>query len=122
VQRLLEAPNAHGTRAPIAFATALCAAVLLAATGLAHAKPARCFTTDDGEFACDFHVVDRDGSFTISSPGKPTFTLNMSEPGVAYGFMQIGSKSTPLPGRYIRDPNDGACWINDVTKTKICAR
>jgi len=122
VNRLTEMSNARRAQTRIALATAAFAAVLFAASGLAQAKPARCFTTDDGEFSCDFHVVDHDGSFTISAPGKPTFTLNMSEPGVAYGFMQIGSKSTPLPGRYIRDPNDGACWINDATKTKICAR
>ena len=122
MQRLLGAPNAHGALASIAFATAFCAAVLLAATDLAQAKPARCFTTDDGEFGCDFRMVDRDGSFAISAAGKPTYILNMSGPGVAYGFTQIGSKSIPLPGRYLRDPADGACWVNDATKTKICAR
>ena len=112
----------NARQARIALATALCVAPLFAASGLAEAKPARCFTTDDGEFACDFRVTNRDGSFTISAPGKPTFILNMSGAGAAYGFMQIGSKSIPLPGRYLRDPADGACWMNDATKTKICAR
>jgi len=108
-------------RARMALAVALCGAVLLTAAGFAQAKPARCFTTDDGAFACDFRTVDRDGSFTISASGKPTFTLNISEPGFAYGFLQIGSKSTPLPGRYHRDSTDRACWINDATQAKICA-
>ena len=31
------------------------------------AKPARCFTTDDGYFPCDFKSLDRAGSFTISA-------------------------------------------------------
>jgi hypothetical protein len=121
MNRLTEASKADPARARVALATALCMAALFAAPGLAHAKPARCFTTDDGQFSCDFRIVDRDGSFTISAAGKPTYTLNMSEPGVAYGFTQIESKSIPLPGRYLRDSNDGACWVNDATKAKICA-
>jgi len=120
VNALTEMSNARQAR--IALATALCIAALFAASGPAQAKPARCFTTDDGEFGCDFRMVDRDGSFTISAAGKPSYILNMSEPGVAYGFTQVGSKNIPLPGRYLRDPNDGACWLNDATKTKICAR
>jgi len=108
-------------RARGALNGALCVAVLFAASGSAEAKPAKCFTTDDGQFSCDFRVVDRDGSFAISAAGKPTYTLNMSGPGVAYGFAQIGSKSVPLPGRYLRDASDGACWVNDATRTKICA-
>ena len=120
---LTEASTADPARARVALATALCIAALFAAPGLAHAKRARCFTTDDGQFTCDFRMVDRDGSFTISAAGKPTYTLNMSEPGVAYGFMQIESKSIPLPGRYHRDSSDGGCWVNDATtpKAKICA-
>lgn len=109
------------TRARGALKTALCGAVLFAATGFAEAKPAKCFTTDDGQFRCDFRVVDRDGSFAISAAGKPTYTLNMSGPGVAFGFAQIGGKNVALPGRYVRDASDGACWVNDATKTKICA-
>ena len=105
----------------MALATVLCGAVFLAAPGFAQAKSARCFTTDDGEFSCNFRVTDRDGSFEISAAGKPTYTLNMTEPGVAFGFTQMGPRSIPLPGRYLRDTNDRACWINDATQAKLCA-
>ena len=120
--RLTEAWKAHPVRARVALAIAIVGTVLFTASGFAEAKSARCFTTDDGAFVCDFRMVDRDGSFAISAPCKPTYTLNMTEPGVAYGFTQIGSKNTALPGRYVRDRNDGACWVNNVTQTKICAR
>ena len=120
--RLTEAWKAHPVRPRVALARAVFGAVLFTASGFAEAKSARCFTTDDGAFVCDFRIVDRDGRFAISAPGKPTYSLNMTEPGLAYGFTQIGSKSIPLPGRYVRDPNDGACWVNNATQAKICAR
>lgn len=96
--------------------------VLLAATA-ADAKPARCFTTDDGEYVCDFQAFGGDGSFEISAPGKPTFTLTMDGPGAAYGaaVFEPGGRSVPLPGVYHRDAADPACWVSDATDTKICA-
>ena len=89
----------------------------------AQAKPARCFTTDDGEYDCDFRAFGGDGSFEISAPGKPTFTLLMDGPGTALGsaVFEPGGRSVALPGLYSRDPADPACWINDSTDTKICA-
>jgi hypothetical protein len=86
------------------------------------AKSARCFTSDDGSFACDFRATARDGSFTISAPGKPTYILNMIEPGVASGFVNLGTRNIPLPGRYLRSTAEPACWVNDATGAKICAR
>ncbi|VAW01225.1 hypothetical protein MNBD_ALPHA08-2370 [hydrothermal vent metagenome] len=91
-------------------------------TSQATAKPARCFTTTDGYYNCDFRAVGGDGSFIISAPGIPTFTLQMSEPGVAYGFARFnGGRNVSLPGQYFRSSQDRACWINDSTNTKICA-
>ncbi|MCB1490136.1 MAG: hypothetical protein KDJ88_22085 [Bauldia sp.] len=92
-----------------------------AAPGLA--KPARCFTTDDGDYACDFKAIGGDGSFTISAPGKPTFTLIMDQPGVAFGSVvfEPGGDSAALPDVYRRSTEDPACWLNDTTSTKICA-
>lgn len=90
--------------------------------GPAHAKPARCSTTDDGSYDCRFAPIGRDGSFTISAPGKPTYTLEVTEPGVAVGFVDLGSRNVPLPGRYLRSRSEPGCWINDATGAKLCAR
>ncbi len=86
------------------------------------ARPARCFTTDEGSFACDFRSVDRDGSFRISAPGKPTYTLTISEKDVGFGFVNLGARNTALPGRYLRSKTQPECWVNDTTDAKICAR
>jgi len=92
----------------------------------AMAKPARCFTscftTDDGYYNCNFRSLGRDGSFVISAPGIPKFTLQISEPGIGYGFASFkGGRNVNLPGQYIRSNRDRACWINDATNTKVCA-
>ena len=44
-------------------------ALCVAMGGGAEARAARCFTTDEGSFQCDFRMTDRDGSFQISAPG-----------------------------------------------------
>lgn len=102
-------------------------AVLLAAAGMlalnvpAAAKPARCFTTDEGHYPCDFQSLDPDGSFEISAPGYPTFQLWMDQPGVATGFINLGDRQILLPGFYVREEADPACWANADTNTRICA-
>lgn len=98
----------------------LCLPLALAAVP-AQAKPARCFTTDDGHFACDFRGTDRAGSFRISAPGQPTYSLEVNEPGFAYGFVNIGNRNIPLPGQFVRGSDDPACWANPETNVKICA-
>lgn len=87
----------------------------------ASAKPARCFTTDDGHFACDFVATDRAGSFEISGEGVPTYALIVDEPGVASAFVNFGDRNISLPGRYLRQRDDPACWGSPETDTKICA-
>lgn len=99
----------------------LLAAALLCLGQAAEAKPARCFSSDEGEYRCDFVATDRDGSFEISAPGKPTYILVMEAPGVASGFANYGDRNVFLPGRYRRSKADPACWINDSTNTRICA-
>ena len=90
--------------------------------GSAGARPARCTTTDDGTYPCDFRLTDKDGSFQISAPDKPLVILNMDGPGTAYGFINLGNRNISLPGHYLRDKADAACWVNDETKDRICAR
>jgi hypothetical protein len=87
----------------------------------AEARPAKCFTTDEGSFACEFRKTAADGSFALSAPGKPTYSLTISEPSVAYGFVKLGARNVPLPGRYRRSSTEPGCWVNDVTAAKICA-
>lgn len=104
-----------------ALPLALSVLVLLGAAAPGEAKPARCFSTDDGEYRCNFVATDRDGSFEISAPGKPTFSLIMDAPGVASGFADFGDGNVSLPGSYRRSDSDPACWVNDATSTELCA-
>ena len=97
------------------------AAALVGAASVAEARPAKCFTTDDGNYACDFTSMGSDGSFRISARGKPTYTLTMMGPGVATGFVNVTGRNVALPGQFRRSPRDRACWANDATGVRICA-
>ena len=100
--------------------TAACAVGVAACASGAGAK--RCSTTDDGAYACSVTAADEGRSFTLSAPGKPTYILNVEEPGLAYGFVDFGEGPVPLPGRYLRSEADPACWQNAATETEICVR
>jgi hypothetical protein len=88
----------------------------------AGARTAECFTTDDGTYPCEFEMTDAQGSFVISAAGKPTYILDISEPAIAFGYVNLGQRNVPLPGRYLRSTSDPACWVNDSTETRICVR
>ena len=96
---------------------------LALATAPAMAKDADCFTTDDGDYPCNFESLDSAGSFEISAPGKPTFQLWIDQPGAASvgAVFEAGGRSVPLPGTYYRSDDDGACWVSDATDAEICA-
>ena len=102
--------------------TILVLTCLSAGFGPAEAKPARCETTDDGAYACDFQTTDSQGSFSIKAGGKPTYLLNVDSPGIGQAFANFGTRNVALPGPYRTDRRDPACWVSDATKTKICAR
>lgn len=87
------------------------------------AKDATCYTSDDGEYECDFQRLDEAGSFRISADGMPTFEVWIEAPGEAFvgATFEPGGRSVPLPGTYIRSKKDGACWVSDATDTEICA-
>ncbi len=95
--------------------------LLAAAPDPAEARPARCFTTDDGHFACDFQPLDRQGSFEISGKGVPTYSLWVESPGVASGFVNLGNRNISLPGLFRRESADRACWSNTDTGVRVCA-
>lgn len=97
--------------------------VSLAGTHSAAAKDARCYTTDDGEYDCEFQPLDDDGSFRISAAGKPTFELWIESEGEGSvgATFEVGGRSVPLPGMFIRSDEDPACWTNDNTGTELCA-
>jgi len=97
------------------------ALALLGWTAMAEAKPARCFSSDDGTYACDFKGLDRQGSFEIKARGKPTYTLWVDTPGVASGFVNFGDRNISLPGQYVRETQDPACWSNSETGARVCA-
>jgi hypothetical protein len=99
---------------------ALVVSAFLGAANDAEAGPARCFTSDDGFYDCDFSTGPQ-GGFTISAPGKPTLILEIDRPGIAFGFVELGGRNVPLPGHYRRSESDRACWDNDSTGARICA-
>lgn len=101
------------------FALLALAAMIVSQPALA--KEARCFTTDDGDYACEFKFTDDQGSFEASAPGKPTVILLMEQPGVAIGFTNYGTgRNVALPGQYIQQQSDKACWANNETSATIC--
>jgi hypothetical protein len=102
---------------------ALLLATIAFAVGMpspANAKAARCFTTDDGYFSCDYRATSRDGSFVIKARGKPGYALIVEEPGFAAGYLRMNGRSIPLNGSFVRQRDDGACWNNPELNTKIC--
>lgn len=98
------------------------AAIVLAYATAPHARSARCTTTDDGTYPCDFKATNKDGSFQITAPEKPLYILNIDNPGKAFGFVNLGNRNVSLPGEYVRSKTDPACWVNDSTPTQICVR
>ncbi len=95
--------------------------MVVSATVVADAKPAQCFTTDDGEYGCDVRLVEFNGSFAISAAGRPTYSLIMDAPGFAFGFINRGSRDVALPGIYVQEDKDPACWRNRDNGSRICA-
>ncbi|MEM6849192.1 MAG: hypothetical protein AAF580_14185 [Pseudomonadota bacterium] len=106
---------------PLLVAAALAAGL----TGTAaEAKPATCFTSDDGRYSCDFRGFGGDGSFTISARGMPTYTISIQSRGVADGFVNFGGEGARnifLPGPFIRSNSDRACWVSEATAFRVCA-
>ena len=98
-------------------------AVLLCVwAGGAAARPAHCSTSDDGDYACDFKAMDKDGSFQITARGKPLYIMVMEEPGRAEAFVNLGNRNISLAGTYVRSASDPACWVSDSTAARICVR
>jgi hypothetical protein len=93
---------------------------LFVMASFAQAKSARCFTTDDGSYKCDFKRTRKDGSFEIKAKGKPSFNVIMEKPGFASVYINIGGRGIPINGMYVRQSDDGACWSNSEQNTKLC--
>ncbi|WP_158744012.1 hypothetical protein [Acidisphaera sp. L21] len=51
-----------------------------------------------------------------------TTNANIDEPGKTYGFVNLGKRNISLPGAHIRSKADPACWVNDATPARFCAR
>ena len=102
----------------------LCRAVLLAAivgaVTPAAAKDARCYTSDEGSYRCDFEQFGGDGSFIVSAPLTPSYTISIVRRGMADGFADFGNGNVALPGPFFRSNEDRACWIAEPTGFTIC--
>jgi hypothetical protein len=98
-------------------------AVAAIMAGPALAKDAACYTTDDGDYPCNFKSLDAAGSFEISARGKPTFQVWVDRPGEASvgAVFEAGGRSVALPGTYDRSEDDGACWVSRETEAELCA-
>ncbi len=96
--------------------------LVAANVGTAAARPAHCMATDDGSYACDFKLTDKDGSFEITAPGKPVYLLVMEAPGRASAFVNLGNRNISLAGVYVRSKTDPACWVSDAAPARICVR
>ena len=98
-------------------------AVAAMMVGPAFAKDADCYTTDDGDYPCNFESLDAAGSFEISARGKPTFQVWIDRPGEASvgAVFEAGGRSVALPGTYDRSEDDGACWVSRETEAELCA-
>lgn len=103
--------------------TLVLAMAVLAVATPALAKDALCYTTDDGEYPCDFVFLDDAGSFEIAAPGKPTFQLWIDSPGVGFvgAVYEPGGRSVALPGSYVVSDEDPACWDNVELGVELCA-
>jgi hypothetical protein len=87
---------------------------------VAKAKAAKCFTTDDGYYKCNFKKTDKAGSFEIRARGKPGYNIIVEEPGFASGYLQMNGRGTPINGKFVKQRDDGACWNNPEQNTKVC--
>lgn len=106
---------------PFLLGAAIACAGLFAAATEADAKKARCFTTDDGNYPCEFKPIDGDGSFEITAKGFPGYQMVLEPAGFAFGYANFDGRWVPLPGHYERADDDRACWDNSETGTRICA-
>lgn len=50
-----------------------------------------------------------------------SYSLIIERPGFASAFVNLGQRNISLPGLYVRQRTDPACWANPETETKICA-
>ena len=86
----------------------------------AAAKDARCYTSDEGSYRCDFEQFGGDGSFIVSAPLAPSYTISIVRRGMADGFADFGNGNVALPGPFFRSEQDRACWIAEPTGFTIC--
>lgn len=90
----------------------------------ARPKAATCFVTGQGNYACTFTPIGGDGSFRITARNRDTYSLSLNGDGTAYAFLQVRGRgrNIALPGVYVRDAADRACWANYDPAFRICAR
>lgn len=93
---------------------------LFTAIAPAEAKSARCYSSRDGYYHCNFQALDGKGSFTTWARGYPTYTFVVRD-GFAKGVRTWRGRDSMMRGLYVRSRDDGACWQNPENRTKFCA-
>jgi hypothetical protein len=90
--------------------------------GAAAAGEATCYNTDEGEYPCWFEPGEG-GDFDITADGYTTYFVDITEPGVAWvsAVFPDTDRTVNLPGPYLRQRADPACWRNMETSHEICA-
>jgi hypothetical protein len=108
----------------IAFVALAAAGVVAVHEAQARPRAATCFVTGVGNYPCTFIPVGGDGSFRITARGRDTYMLTLNGDDTAYAFVQIRGRgrNVALPGVYVRDEADRACWANAQPAFRICAR
>lgn len=106
----------------ISLAAIPAAFLLLAANSFSvQARPATCFASGMGKYDCEVNLVEFNGSFSMSAPGKPTFMLIFDAPGYAFGFISENDKMRALPGPFEQEAAEPACWQNLQDDSRLCA-
>jgi hypothetical protein len=108
----------------LVLAVIAAASFVLAQNAEARPKSATCFVTGVGNYACTFTPIGGDGSFRITARGRDTYMLTLNGDDTAYAFLQIRGRgrNIALPGVYVRDYADRACWASSDPAFRICAR
>ncbi len=87
----------------------------------AKAEPGRCFKTGLGDYACEINLLEFNGSFAISAPGKPTYSIVFDGLDFAFGFVNEGDGNRVMAGIYRREEENPSCWANVQSDDRICA-
>jgi hypothetical protein len=108
----------------IALAVVVAAGFALSQSAQARPRIVTCWVTGVGQYPCTFTPIGGDGSFRISARNRDAYIMSLNGDGTAYAFVQVRGRgrNVALPGVYVKDQADRACWANSDPPFRICAR